>query len=157
MMYRVLIDTTKPAQLYFPEFALAMYPCSLKLVGRPLPPILPYTIRNEVSGMVERINTSVADDGPGSSSRLGDEPHPRVRELHEPLVNHESPDENVDAKFERLSLPQNPKSEPGLGGQYQGSAGGSRYIPASERYDSYGNGIVGPGVRYDNPYEPGQV
>ena len=155
-MYRVLADTTKSGELYFPEFALALYLCNLKLVGRPLPSILPYTIKNEVSSMMEIINTSLADDVPGSSSRLCDEPYPWVRELHEPLIDHECPDENLGAKFERLSLPQNPRSEPGLSDQNEGSARGSRYIPARERYDSYGQDIIGPSIRYDSPYDPSQ-
>ena len=106
--------------------------------------------------MVEVINSSVADDGPGSSSRLGDKPHLGVRKLHEPLVDHNYPDEKLEAKFERLFLPQNPRSEPGLSDQYQGSAGGSRYIPERERYNSYGQGIIGLDIRDYSPREPGQ-
>ncbi|CCU77088.1 actin cytoskeleton-regulatory complex protein PAN1 [Blumeria hordei DH14] len=58
-----LADTTRAGQLHFPEFALAMYLCNLKLVGKQLPSTLPENIRNEVSSMVDIINFGVADDG----------------------------------------------------------------------------------------------
>ncbi|KAH7252003.1 hypothetical protein BKA59DRAFT_145614 [Fusarium tricinctum] len=58
-----LADTTRAGQLYFPEFALAMYLCNLKLTGKQLPPNLPDNIKNEVSSMVDIISFSVADDG----------------------------------------------------------------------------------------------
>jgi actin cytoskeleton-regulatory complex protein PAN1 len=61
---RTLADTTRAGQLHFPEFALAMYLCNLKLVGKPLPSVLPENIKNEVSSMVDIINFGVADDGP---------------------------------------------------------------------------------------------
>ena len=66
---RTLADTTRSGQLHFPEFALAMYLCNLKLVGKPLPSSLPDNIKNEVSSMVDIINFSVTDDGPGPAPR----------------------------------------------------------------------------------------
>jgi len=66
---RTLADTTRAGQLHFPEFALAMYLCNLKLVGKPLPSVLPDNIKNEVSSMVDIINFGVADDGPELPSR----------------------------------------------------------------------------------------
>ncbi|EER41962.1 DUF1720 domain-containing protein [Histoplasma capsulatum H143] len=45
----VLSDTTKSGRLLFPEFALAMYLCNLKLTGKELPSVLPERIANEVS------------------------------------------------------------------------------------------------------------
>ncbi|KAK6612059.1 hypothetical protein H4I96_01272 [Botrytis cinerea] len=42
-----LADTTRSGQLHFPEFALAMYLCNLKLVGKQLPSVLPDVIKNE--------------------------------------------------------------------------------------------------------------
>ncbi len=59
-----LADTTRSGHLLFPEFALAMYLCNLKLVGKQLPHTLPEHIRNEVSSMVDIINFGVADDAP---------------------------------------------------------------------------------------------
>lgn len=60
----VLSDTTKSGQLLFPEFALAMYLCNLKLVGKDLPQMLPEKIANEVSSMVDIISFGVPDDRP---------------------------------------------------------------------------------------------
>ncbi|ETS06490.1 hypothetical protein M419DRAFT_23223 [Trichoderma reesei RUT C-30] len=62
-----LADTTRAGQLYFPEFALAMYLCNLKLTGKTLPPTLPDHVKNEVSSMVDIISFSVADEGPAGS------------------------------------------------------------------------------------------
>jgi hypothetical protein len=48
---RLLADTTRSGKLYFPEFALAMYLCKMKLVGKPLPISLPNDIKKEISNM----------------------------------------------------------------------------------------------------------
>lgn len=61
---RVLSDSTKSGQLFFPEFALAMYLCNLRLTGRDLPDALPETIKNEVSSMVDIISFQVPDTQP---------------------------------------------------------------------------------------------
>jgi actin cytoskeleton-regulatory complex protein PAN1 len=61
---RTLSDTTKSGQLLFPEFALAMYLCNLKIVGKDLPAKLPERIQNEVSSMVDIISFGVPDDKP---------------------------------------------------------------------------------------------
>ncbi|KAF9875482.1 hypothetical protein CkaCkLH20_06863 [Colletotrichum karsti] len=67
-----LADTTRSGQLHFPEFALAMYLCNLKLTGKSLPSTLPDNIKNEVSSMVDIINFSIAEDAgrttPGSTA-----------------------------------------------------------------------------------------
>lgn len=57
----MLSDTTKSGQLLFPEFALAMYLCNLKLTGKDLPAQLPERVTNEVSSMVDIISFGVAD------------------------------------------------------------------------------------------------
>lgn len=59
-----LSDTTKSGQLLFPEFALAMYLCNLKLTGKDMPTSLPDKIRNEVSSMVDIISFGVEDNAP---------------------------------------------------------------------------------------------
>ena len=64
----ILSDTTKSGQLLFPEFALAMYLCNLKLTGQSLPAVLPEKVRNEVSSMVDIISFGVADDQPSRSA-----------------------------------------------------------------------------------------
>lgn len=70
-MYRTLADTTRSGQLHFPEFALAMYLCNLKMTGRALPSTLPEVIKNEVSSMVDIINFNTSEEaanGGGSSN-----------------------------------------------------------------------------------------
>ncbi len=63
---RTLSDTTKSGQLLFPEFALAMYLCNLKLTGKDLPNTLPERVKNEVSSMVDIISFGVAEEQPSS-------------------------------------------------------------------------------------------
>ena len=65
----VLSDSTKSGQLFFPEFALAMYLCNLRLTGRELPAVLPETIKNEVSSMVDIISFDVPDTQPEPPQR----------------------------------------------------------------------------------------
>ena len=76
ILFRTLADTTRSGQLHFPEFALAMYLCNLKLTGKSLPSTLPAHIKNEVSSMVDIINFSIADDsangGSQAASNAGD-------------------------------------------------------------------------------------
>ena len=69
MQIWVLSDTTKSGQLLFPEFALAMYLCNLKLVGKDLPQSLPETIKNEVSSIVDIISFNIPDNNPQSAPR----------------------------------------------------------------------------------------
>ncbi|KAI9749669.1 MAG: hypothetical protein M4579_006790 [Chaenotheca gracillima] len=64
-----LSDTTKSGQLLFPEFALAMYLCNLKLVGKEMPQVLPEKIANEVSSMVDIISFGVPDEAPQAAPR----------------------------------------------------------------------------------------
>ena len=60
----MLADTTKSGQLMFPEFALAMYLCNLRMNGKGLPQSLPEQIKNEVSSMVDIISFAAADTTP---------------------------------------------------------------------------------------------
>ena len=64
-----LSDTTKSGQLLFPEFALAMYLCNLRLTGKELPATLPEKIRNEVSSMVDIISFGVVDSASQEAPR----------------------------------------------------------------------------------------
>lgn len=66
---RHLSDTTKSGKLLFPEFALAMYLCNLKLTGKELPDKVPEKIMNEVSSMVDIISFGIPDNAPGSTPR----------------------------------------------------------------------------------------
>ncbi|KAJ5498776.1 hypothetical protein N7453_007827 [Penicillium expansum] len=65
----VLSDTTKSGQLFFPEFALAMYLCNIRLTGRELPSTLPEIVKNEVSSMVDIISFDVPDTQPAPVQR----------------------------------------------------------------------------------------
>ena len=65
----MLSDTTKSGQLLFPEFALAMYLCNLRIVGKELPQTLAERIANEVSSMVDIISFGVPEDNHISSNR----------------------------------------------------------------------------------------
>ena len=72
---RTLSDTTKSGQLLFPEFALAMYLCNLKLTGKDLPNSLPERIRNEVSSMVDIISFGIPDEQPSRPTPRGNAPN----------------------------------------------------------------------------------
>ncbi len=65
----MLSDTTKSGQLLFPEFALAMYLCNLKLTGKDVPTTLPDRVKNEVSSMVDMISFSIPDESPAPPPR----------------------------------------------------------------------------------------
>jgi hypothetical protein len=71
---RTLSDTTKSGQLLFPEFALAMYLCNLKLTGKDVPNTLPERVRNEVSSMVDIISFGVPDEQGGRSTPASNAP-----------------------------------------------------------------------------------
>jgi actin cytoskeleton-regulatory complex protein PAN1 len=66
---RQLSDTTKSGKLLFPEFALAMYLCNLKITGKELPDKIPEKIMNEVSSMVDIISFGVPDNAPKTEPR----------------------------------------------------------------------------------------
>jgi actin cytoskeleton-regulatory complex protein PAN1 len=66
---RQLSDTTKSGKLLFPEFALAMYLCNLKLTGKDLPDKIPEKIMNEVSSMVDIISFGIPDNVPSVETR----------------------------------------------------------------------------------------
>lgn len=78
-----LSDTTKSGQLLFPEFALAMYLCNLKLTGKALPTSLPERVRNEVSSMVDIISFAVEENSsaqaPSSNAPNFNEP-PKIQQ-----------------------------------------------------------------------------
>ncbi|KAK8124793.1 uncharacterized protein PG998_000552 [Apiospora kogelbergensis] len=63
-----LSDTTRSGELFFPEFALSMYLCNLKLVGKTLPPSLPDNVKNEVSSMVDIISFSIPEDSSSNNT-----------------------------------------------------------------------------------------
>ncbi|KAK4214549.1 actin cytoskeleton-regulatory complex protein PAN1 [Rhypophila decipiens] len=86
-----LADTTKAGQLYFPEFALAMYLCNLKLTNKPIPNSLPENVKNEVSSMVDIINFSVAEDAGSSSATNAPDFGVRQSTATPPTIQHPQP------------------------------------------------------------------
>ncbi|KAI1444922.1 hypothetical protein F5Y02DRAFT_388032 [Annulohypoxylon stygium] len=86
-----LADTTRSGELHFPEFALAMYLCNLKLVGKSLPGNLPENIKNEVSSMVDIINFSIADDAAGSGAATNAPDFTRQNTATPPTIQHPQP------------------------------------------------------------------
>ncbi|KAJ5702854.1 Actin cytoskeleton-regulatory complex protein PAN1 [Penicillium malachiteum] len=80
----VLSDSTKSGQLFFPEFALAMYLCNLRLTGREVPTNLPETVKNEVSSMVDIISFDVPDTAPEPAQRTN------VPNFEAPLLENKS-------------------------------------------------------------------
>ena len=59
---RTLSDMTKSGQLFFPEYVLAMYLCTLKLKGKDLPQNIPENIKNEISTMIDIIKFNILGD-----------------------------------------------------------------------------------------------
>ncbi|KAI2778719.1 hypothetical protein F4815DRAFT_476399 [Daldinia loculata] len=85
-----LSDTTRSGELHFPEFALAMYLCNLKLVGKALPGSLPDNIKNEVSSMVDIINFSIAEEA-ASSGATNTADFTRQNTATPPTIHHPQP------------------------------------------------------------------
>ncbi|KAI1102645.1 hypothetical protein F4804DRAFT_312312 [Jackrogersella minutella] len=86
-----LADTTRSGELHFPEFALAMYLCNLKLVGKTIPGSLPENIKNEVSSMVDIINFSIAEDGGNSGGATNAPDFTRQNTATPPTIQHPQP------------------------------------------------------------------
>ncbi|PKS09979.1 hypothetical protein jhhlp_004603 [Lomentospora prolificans] len=86
-----LADTTRSGQLHFPEFALAMYLCNLKLTGKQLPPSLPEHIKNEVSSMVDIINFSVAEEAVSAPSANAPDFNARQNTASPPVIHQPQP------------------------------------------------------------------
>lgn len=94
MLCRMLSDTTKSGQLLFPEFAVAMYLCNLKIVGKELPQALPERIKNEVSSMVDIISFGVPDDRPAAQPALNAPSFNRTNAASPPAVQQPQPQPN---------------------------------------------------------------
>ncbi|KAI1372993.1 hypothetical protein F4677DRAFT_430669 [Hypoxylon crocopeplum] len=86
-----LSDTTRSGELHFPEFALAMYLCNLKLVGKSIPASLPDNIKNEVSSMVDIINFSIVEEAGGSGGATNAPDFTRQNAATPPTIQHPQP------------------------------------------------------------------
>lgn len=119
-----LADTTRSGQLHFPEFALAMYLCNLKLVGKPLPSVLPDNIKNEVSSMVDIINFGVVDDTPEPAPRTNaPDFNIRTNAASPPTIQQPQPMQSNSAIL-TAQMTGFPTQQSNFSGGFQGQQGG---------------------------------
>ncbi|XWW97620.1 hypothetical protein V2A60_005605 [Cordyceps javanica] len=111
-----LSDTTRAGELYFPEFALAMYLCNLRLSGKTLPQMLPENIRNEVSSMVDIIGFSVVDESGGSALAATNKPD--FQSNNQPTAQQSQPQPS-NAQILQSQMTGFPTQQTGFGGQTQ--------------------------------------
>ena len=150
-----LSDTTKSGQLLFPEFALAMYLCNLKLVGKDLPLALPEKIANEVSSMVDIISFGVPDDRPEAP------PRSNVPNFNGPSSSHSGPSiqqpqpqmsnsqllSQITAQPTGFAAQYVPPQPTGVGNHQQGLAPqstGFQQVPAAFQQNPLASGYQGP-------------
>lgn len=119
MITRTLADTTRAGQLHFPEFALAMYLCNLKLTGKSIPSALPENIKNEVSSMVDIINFSVAEEAAGASSSTAPDFGMRQSTATPPTIQHPQPQPS-NAQILQAQMTGFPTQQTGFLAQNQG-------------------------------------
>jgi len=115
---RTLADTTRSGQLHFPEFALAMYLCNLKLTGKSLPPTLPENVKNEVSSMVDIINFSIAEESGPASATATNAPDFGARQstATPPVIQHPQPQPS-NSQILQAQMTGFPGQQPGFLGQ----------------------------------------
>lgn len=120
-VHRTLADTTRAGQLHFPEFALAMYLCNLKLTGKTLPSTLPDTIKNHVSSMVDRINFKVGEEAGGVDAGPSSAVPEFLREntATPPTIQHPQPQAS-NSQLLQSQMTGFPGQQPGFLGQNQG-------------------------------------
>ena len=114
---RTLADTTRSGQLHFPEFALAMYLCNLKLNGKSIPSSLPDNVKNEVSSMVDIINFSVAEEAAsgGSSAPASNAPDFTARQsTASPPTIHQPQPQASNSQLLQSQMTGFPGQQPGF-------------------------------------------
>ncbi|KAK4227923.1 actin cytoskeleton-regulatory complex protein PAN1 [Podospora fimiseda] len=116
-----LADTTRSGQLHFPEFALAMYLCNLKLTGKSLPTTLPENVKNEVSSMVDIINFSIAEDAASGSTAAANTSDFSLRQntATPPVIQHPQPQPS-NSQILQAQMTGFPTQQTGFVGQSQG-------------------------------------
>jgi actin cytoskeleton-regulatory complex protein PAN1 len=135
---RQLSDTTKSGKLLFPEFALAMYLCNLKLTGKDLPDKIPEKVINEVSSMVDIISFGIPDTSATPETRTN-VPNFEVSgpSVATPPVQTQPPQSNVQTLS---SLPTG-YGFTGLAAQPTGFPG---QISPQQRFSPQATGMQGP-------------
>ncbi|KAI0202247.1 hypothetical protein F4808DRAFT_84312 [Astrocystis sublimbata] len=119
-----LSDTTRAGELHFPEFALAMYLCNLKLVGKPLPGSLPENIKNEVSSMVDIINFSIAEEAASGSATNAPDFATR-QNTATPTIQHPQPQPQAsNSQLLQAQMTGYPGQQMGMQSQQTGFPGG---------------------------------
>ncbi|TRX94816.1 hypothetical protein FHL15_004277 [Xylaria flabelliformis] len=118
-----LSDTTRAGELHFPEFALAMYLCNLKLVGKPLPGSLPENIKNEVSSMVDIINFSIAEDAASGNATNAPDFSTRQSTAPAPTIQHPQPQAS-NSQLLQAQMTGYPGQQMGMQPQQTGFPGG---------------------------------
>ncbi|KAI0005725.1 hypothetical protein F4779DRAFT_620947 [Xylariaceae sp. FL0662B] len=116
-----LADTTRSGELHFPEFALAMYLCNLKLIGKPMPETLPESIKNEVSSMVDIINFSIAEENSSSGGATNAPEFTRQNTSTPPTIQHPQPLQSNShlLQSQMTGFPSQPTGFPGQNMQPQ--------------------------------------
>ncbi|KAL3463779.1 hypothetical protein BJX64DRAFT_110897 [Aspergillus heterothallicus] len=140
----VLSDTTKSGQLLFPEFALAMYLCNVRITGKEIPSALPETVKNEVSSMVDIISFQVPDTQPAPAPRTN------VPSFDAPLLENKSappapqqPQPQQPTNSQLLSqLTAQPTGFPSFPGQNQGLAPQATGFPGQQNLQPSSLGIM---------------
>lgn len=122
LSHRTLADTTRSGELHFPEFALAMYLCNLRLVNKPLPPSLPDNVKNEVSSMVDIINFSIAEEGGSAAPATNASDFTRQNTATPPTIQAPQPLSNNSQllQAQMTGFPSQPTGFPGQQGLQQG-------------------------------------
>lgn len=94
-----------------------MYLCNLKLVGKQIPSVLPESIKNEVSSMVDMINFGVADDAPEPISKTN-APDFNVRQnaASPPTLQQPQPVQSNSALLSAQMTGYPGQQQPGFGG-----------------------------------------
>ncbi|KAI1393205.1 uncharacterized protein F4822DRAFT_383842 [Hypoxylon trugodes] len=121
-----LADTTRSGELHFPEFALAMYLCNLKLVGKTLPGSLPENIKNEVSSMVDIINFSIVEEAGNPTAATNAPDFTRQNTATPPTIQHPQPiaSNSQLLQTQMTGFPSQPTGFQGLQPQATGFPGG---------------------------------
>ncbi|KAM3469777.1 hypothetical protein MY5147_006823 [Beauveria neobassiana] len=140
-----LSDTTRAGELYFPEFALSMYLCNLKLSGKTLPQVLPENIRNEVSSMVDIIGFSVVDESGRSAPAATSKPD--IQSNSQPTAQQFQPQPS-NSQILQSQMTGFPTQQTGFGAQNQ------MVQPQATGYPGMQNNISSTGYAGPRPPMP---
>jgi hypothetical protein len=150
LIIRHLSDTTKSGKLLFPEFALAMYLCNLKLKGKELPDKIPEKIMNEVSSMVDIISFGIPDSAPPTSAPRTNVPN---FEVTSPAAQTTSPQPQQSNLQTLSSLATQSTGYPGFGSGL--AAGFPVQTSPQPRFAPQPTGFQAPTQSQSSPFQLG--